>query len=53
MGIKIVCSLCNTELVELGAIILSPPDENNMVYKTHVCKNCYDNACKIYKEELN
>jgi uncharacterized protein with PIN domain len=49
MAIQPKCDKCNEELIEFGAILLSPPDEENMVKKFHICKSCYVN----YEEELN
>lgn len=43
MAIQPKCDKCNEELVEFGAILLSPPDEKNMVKKFHICKSCYSN----------
>jgi len=41
MAIKPTCDKCGMELAEFGAILLSPPDEKNMVRKFHLCKECY------------
>lgn len=41
MAIKPKCNKCGEELDEFGAILLSPPDENNKVRKFHICKDCY------------
>ncbi len=40
MAITPKCSKCKKELIEYGAILLSPPD-NNKVEKFHICKECY------------
>ena len=42
MAIKPQCDYCKRELVDFGAILLSPPDEENQVTKFHVCKGCYE-----------
>lgn len=42
MSIKPVCSRCDKELKEFGGILLSPPDDDDMVKKMHLCKSCYD-----------
>ena len=52
MALKINCYLCDAELEEPGALILSPPyneDETTMyvgkIDKYHLCKRCWH---KIY-----
>lgn len=47
MSINPKCDKCKNELLEFGAILLSPPDENSKALKLHLCKDCYE---KIYKE---
>lgn len=42
MAIQPKCDKCNEELVEFGAILLSPPDNNNMVLKYHLCVQCFN-----------
>lgn len=42
MAIKPKCDYCGNELTEFGAILLSPPDENNQVVKYHVCVDCFE-----------
>jgi hypothetical protein len=42
MAIKPICDKCKTELMELGAILLSPPDEKSKVDKIHLCVSCYN-----------
>ena len=41
MTIKPICNICEQELEEFGAILLSPPDESNKVEKYHICRECY------------
>lgn len=48
MAIKPKCDKCGDELVEFGAILLSPPDEESTVKKFHICKKCYQQ----YENEL-
>lgn len=36
------CAICNKELEDYGAILLSPPNKNNDVKKSHICKDCYN-----------
>jgi len=36
MAIKPICDKCKKELVDFGAILLSPPDENGKVKKFHL-----------------
>jgi len=36
------CDICGKELEEFGAILLSPPDEQEKVKKNHICKECYN-----------
>jgi len=42
MSIKPICDRCQEELVDFGAILLSPPDSENTVRKFHLCTVCYD-----------
>ena len=42
MSINITCDNCEEELKELGAILLSPPDEDMKVKKFHLCRKCYE-----------
>lgn len=41
MAITPKCDKCGEELVELGAILLSPPNTASEVKKYHLCVNCY------------
>lgn len=41
MSINPHCDKCKEELVEFGGILLSPPDSDDKVLKTHICKSCY------------
>ena len=47
MAINPQCDRCSKELIEFGAILLSPPDAKNKVEKLHLCKDCYQ---KIHKD---
>jgi hypothetical protein len=47
MSISPMCDKCGRELTEFGAILLSPPDDEENVKKRHICKSCYE---KIEKE---
>lgn len=49
MAIKPKCDKCGDELVDFGAILFSPPDEESTVKKFHICKSCYE----TYEKELN
>jgi hypothetical protein len=42
MGVQPRCGKCKKELQEFGAILLSPPKEDNTVEKVHLCRPCYD-----------
>lgn len=42
MAIKPKCDSCGVELEEYGAILLGPPDENDMAKKYHLCVGCYE-----------
>ena len=35
--LSIRCALCRAELSEPGGLLLSPPDENQLVRKLHLC----------------
>jgi hypothetical protein len=41
MSISPTCDACGKELTEFGAILLGPPDTNDMAKKWHICKPCY------------
>ncbi len=41
MAIQPKCDKCKKELKEFGAILLSPPDDNDLVKKFHLCRECY------------
>lgn len=42
MAIKPICDRCKKELEDFGAILFSPPDEDNKVEKLHLCRACYE-----------
>ena len=39
--IKPICDFCKKELQDFGAILFSPPDNDNRVRKFHICKECF------------
>ena len=39
--IKPLCDKCKKELLEFGAILLSPPNKDGTVKKLHLCVECY------------
>lgn len=45
MTIKPICDKCKKELDDFGALLFSPP-ENNNVHKFHICKTCYEEIKK-------
>ncbi|HEY9480657.1 MAG TPA: hypothetical protein VIR98_00290 [Candidatus Paceibacterota bacterium] len=49
MAISPSCDKCGKELLEFGAILLSPPSPDNKVDKFHICKSCYDEFLKELK----
>lgn len=49
MAIHPKCDMCGVELKELGAILLSPPDEASKVDKIHLCQDCYKKVLAIIK----
>lgn len=46
MAITPVCDICNTILMDYGAILLSPPDKKSQVIKYHICKDCFKDILK-------
>lgn len=46
MAIIPKCDKCKEELSDFGGILLSPPDDKNMVRKFHLCKKCYEEISK-------
>lgn len=45
MAILPMCDLCDKELTEMGAILLSPPVKQD-VKKYHLCLDCYQEISK-------
>lgn len=41
MSIVVLCSRCDDELVEPGAILFGPPDGSDFSHKDHLCLSCY------------
>ena len=39
--LKIKCKKCKKQLIEQGALIFSPPETYERVYKFHICLHCY------------
>ncbi len=39
--IKVQCVMCLKELEKPGGLIFSPPDDDSMVEKSHICQQCY------------
>lgn len=37
-----ICNVCQEELSDYGALILSPPDIKSFVRKYHIYKPCYE-----------
>lgn len=50
MAIKPVCNRCGKELTEFGAILFSPPDASERTKKWHLCKACYEDIVRNFKE---
>jgi hypothetical protein len=51
MAIEPTCDHCGDELHTYGAILLSPPNKNNVVQKYHYCIACYKELKKILKKK--
>lgn len=47
MSIKPICDFCKKELDAFGALLFSPPNDENEVKKFHVCKRCYNDIQKL------
>ena len=41
MSLEIRCSSCNRRLFMPGALVFSPPDEDGMCIKYHLCEDCW------------
>jgi hypothetical protein len=39
--LKVKCEVCEVELPEPGALVLSPPDSKGRTTKWHVCSLCF------------
>ena len=50
MAIRPKCDKCGKELKEFGAILFSPP-KKNIVKKFHLCKQCYQQLIKGWKQK--
>lgn len=55
MPISVICSMCDKELDEPGALILSPPTPQSphLVEKAHVCVNCWNICFWVPPQEGN
>lgn len=42
MAIQPTCDVCKKELTDFGGLLFSPPNEESIVKKYHVCKPCYE-----------
>ncbi len=49
MSISPTCDKCHQELTAFGAILLSPPNDQNEVKKRHICTSCYDEMEKDFQ----
>lgn len=47
-GLTIECDRCQSNLSELGAIVLGPPNLDGRVTKLHVCIDCYDHLLETF-----
>jgi len=47
--IKPICDRCGKELEEFGALLFSPPDEDDKVIKYHLCKKCFNALASDFK----
>lgn len=50
MAISPNCDKCSNELVDFGGILLSPPDEMDMVRKYHLCTACYAGIVALFPD---
>ena len=41
MALQIICNMCKKKLGEEGAVLISPPDEDRVSIKFHLCRGCY------------
>jgi len=39
---------CEGDIKHFGALLFSPPNENNMVRKYHICINCFNKLKEEY-----
>lgn len=42
-----ICRMCEKKLESFGGLLISPPDENDIIFlqtvvKSHLCKHCYE-----------
>lgn len=43
-----ICNKCKTEVGDSGATLISPPDEDGVSIKFHLCRSCY----KVVEKQL-
>jgi len=48
MSISPVCDKCKEELKDFGAILLGPPDSQDMAHKEHLCVSCYQEIKSLF-----
>ena len=46
--IKPICSMCEKELEDFGAILLGPPS-GDICFKFHICKKCWEKIFKLIR----
>lgn len=44
---QVFCFRCQKELIELGGLLFSPPNKENLVNKIHLCTKCYNLTLKF------
>jgi hypothetical protein len=51
MAIAPTCDRCGNELLEYGAILLGPPNSEDMARKMHLCVGCYERIVADFAKE--
>jgi len=41
MALQIICNMCKKNMGDGGAVLVSPPNEDNVSIKFHLCSGCY------------
>ena len=52
MAIETKCDKCGKELTDYGALLFSPPNDDNKVNKYHLCEDCYQKIIADFNKKF-